>query len=63
MEINISKSNNSNLPKGDENTNDEFLDYEKLSEAFEKDSRRYNKYLGDDLVKENLLWTIITNRY
>lgn len=55
MEFNINKSSDSNLPKSNEDTNNEFVDYEKLSEAFEKDSRRYNKYLGDDLIKENLL--------
>lgn len=32
-----------------------FPNYESLSEAFEKDSRRYSRYLGDDLIKEKIL--------
>ena len=32
------------------------LDYENIGEFFEKDARRYRRYLGDDLLKEQFIW-------
>ena len=32
-----------------------FTDYDQLGEIFEKDARRYKRYLGDDLLKEQLI--------
>lgn len=32
-----------------------FLDYENIGDFFEKDARRYRRYLGDDLLKEQLI--------
>lgn len=31
------------------------LDYENIGEFFEKDARRYKRYLGDDLLKEQFI--------
>ena len=35
-----------------------FLDYENIGEFFEKDARRYKRYLGDDILKEQVIWAI-----
>ena len=32
-----------------------FLDYENIGEFFEKDARRYKRYLGDDILKEQVI--------
>lgn len=60
MEINfLSNDNEDNFfKKNNFNTDYKFYDSiinEDLSAAFEKDSRRYSRYLGDDLIKETVL--------
>ena len=35
-----------------------FLDYENIGEFFEKDARRYKRYLGDDILKEQVIWIL-----
>lgn len=32
-----------------------FFDYENIGEFFEKDARRYKRYLGDDILKEQVI--------
>ena len=48
--LNFEKAENS-IPK----INDSFFYNEDLNNIFEKDSRRYKRYLGDDILKEQLL--------
>ncbi len=60
MEINFLPNNNKDifLNKNNIDTDYKFYDsisHEDLSEAFERDSRRYSRYLGDDLIKETVL--------
>lgn len=60
MEINFLPNNNKDifLNKNNFDTDYKFYDSisnEDLSAAFEKDSRRYSRYLGDDLIKETVL--------
>ena len=61
MKINFMSSNKNNNFSNEHSVNGidlsilNFPNYESLSEAFEKDSRRYSRYLGDDLIKEKIL--------
>ena len=53
--IDVRESFINKSPENEKDSYNFFFDYEFLGEIFEKDSLRYKRYLGDDLLKEQLI--------
>lgn len=52
--VNIN-SNSEEFERSAYQKNDFFFNNEDLNDIFEKDARRYKRYLGEDILKEQLL--------